>query len=154
MTTAQFHSTKPELRFYIGSNPAHSMLKIHDGEDFWQWSQLEIRQHLSLVNHAKKKTKKNTIINSSSSFHLIFHFYYFRIFFAFLCYGSQFFAKSSFFLLQANIIFILNFLPSERYGYWNNSEWIDLLFFKKYKKPWRNNESWYNLYDLHLWPIL
>ena len=37
------HSTNPELRFCTGSNPAHGMLEIHDGEDLWQWSLLEIR---------------------------------------------------------------------------------------------------------------
>ena len=43
ITTAQLHSTKPELRFYTGSNSACGMSKIHDGEDLWQWSRLEIR---------------------------------------------------------------------------------------------------------------
>ena len=33
ITTAQLHSTKPELRFCVGSNPAHSMLEIREGED-------------------------------------------------------------------------------------------------------------------------
>ena len=42
-TTAQLHWTKPELRFCAGSSPAGGMLEIHDGEDLWQWSQLEIR---------------------------------------------------------------------------------------------------------------
>ena len=41
--TAQLHSTKPELRFCAGSNPARGMSEIHDGEDLWQWSRLEIR---------------------------------------------------------------------------------------------------------------
>ena len=27
------HSRKPELRFYPGSNPAHGMSEIYDGED-------------------------------------------------------------------------------------------------------------------------
>ena len=43
INTAQLHSTKPELRFYTGSNPARGMSKICDGEDLWQWSRLEIR---------------------------------------------------------------------------------------------------------------
>ena len=43
ITTAQLHSTKPQLRFCAGSNLACSVLEIHDGEDLWQWSQLEIR---------------------------------------------------------------------------------------------------------------
>ena len=33
ITTVQLHSTKPELRFCAGSNPAHGVSKIHDGED-------------------------------------------------------------------------------------------------------------------------
>ena len=40
ITTAQLHSTKPELRF---SNPVRGGLEIRDGEDLWQWSLLEIR---------------------------------------------------------------------------------------------------------------
>ena len=43
ITTAQLHSTKPKLRFCAGSNPARGVLEIHDGEDLWQWSRLEIR---------------------------------------------------------------------------------------------------------------
>ena len=33
IATAQVHSTKPELRFCTGSNPARSVLEIRDGED-------------------------------------------------------------------------------------------------------------------------
>ena len=54
ITTAQLHSPKPELRFWAGSNPARGVSKICDGEDLWQWSRLEIRLRLSLVNHATK----------------------------------------------------------------------------------------------------
>ena len=43
ITTAQLHSTKPELRFCAGSNPARGMSEIRDGEDLWQWSRLETR---------------------------------------------------------------------------------------------------------------
>ena len=43
ITTAQLHSTKPELSFCTGSNPARGVSEIHDGEDLWQWSRLEIR---------------------------------------------------------------------------------------------------------------
>ena len=42
ITTTQLHSTKPELSFCAGSNPARSVSEILDGEDLWQWSQLEI----------------------------------------------------------------------------------------------------------------
>ena len=43
ITTAQLHSTKPELRFCADSNPARGVSEIRDGEDLWQWSRLEIR---------------------------------------------------------------------------------------------------------------
>ena len=43
ITAAQLHSTKPELRFCAGSNPALSVSEIRDGEDLWRWSWLEIR---------------------------------------------------------------------------------------------------------------
>ena len=33
ITTAQVHSTKPELRLCTGSNPAHDVSEIRDGED-------------------------------------------------------------------------------------------------------------------------
>ena len=42
ITTAQFHSSKPELRLCACLNTAHDMLGIHD-EDLWQWFRLEIR---------------------------------------------------------------------------------------------------------------
>ena len=45
ITTAQLHSNKPELRFCAGSNPARGVSKIRDGEDLWQWSQLEMRSN-------------------------------------------------------------------------------------------------------------
>ena len=43
ITTLQLHSTKPELRFCAGSNPARGGLEICDGEGLWQWYRLEIR---------------------------------------------------------------------------------------------------------------
>ena len=33
ITTAQLHSTKPELRFCAGSSPARAVTEIHDGKD-------------------------------------------------------------------------------------------------------------------------
>ena len=33
ITAAQLHSTKPELQFCAGSNPARGVLEIRDGED-------------------------------------------------------------------------------------------------------------------------
>ena len=43
ITTAQLHSTKPEIRFCTGSNPARTMSEICGGEDLWQSSRLEIK---------------------------------------------------------------------------------------------------------------
>ena len=43
ITTAQIHSTKPELRFCADSNRARGVSEIRDGEGLWQWSRLEIR---------------------------------------------------------------------------------------------------------------
>ena len=43
ITTAQLHSTKPELRFCACSSPARGMSEIRDGDDLWQWFRLEIR---------------------------------------------------------------------------------------------------------------
>ena len=43
ITTAQLQSSKSELRFSTGLNPAYAVSEIRDGEDLWQWSQLEIR---------------------------------------------------------------------------------------------------------------
>ena len=39
----QLHSTKPELRFCVGSKPARGVWEIRDREDLWQWFRLEIR---------------------------------------------------------------------------------------------------------------
>ena len=63
-TTAQLHSTKPELRFYAGSNPARSVPEIRDGEDLWQWSRLEIR--LNAFCRSTIPQKKFFIISSSN----------------------------------------------------------------------------------------
>ena len=43
ITTAQLHSTKLELRFCAGSNPAHDVSDIRDNEDLWQLPLLEIK---------------------------------------------------------------------------------------------------------------
>ena len=48
ITTAQLHSTKPELRICAGSNHALGGLEIRDGED------LNKAKRLSSVNHTTK----------------------------------------------------------------------------------------------------
>ena len=60
ITTAQLHSTKPELRFCAGSNPACGMLKILDGEDLWQMVPSENKAKcFSMVNHTTKTIRHN-----------------------------------------------------------------------------------------------
>ena len=59
ITTAQLHSTKPELSFCTGSNPAHGMSEIWDGEDLWQWSRLEIRLNAFCQSTIPQKQKWN-----------------------------------------------------------------------------------------------
>ena len=56
------NSTKPELRFCTGSDPAHGVSVIRDGEDLWQWSRLEIR-----LNTFRRSTipQKNSSLSSS-----------------------------------------------------------------------------------------
>ena len=39
----QLNSTKPELRFSVGSSPGCGVPEIRGGEDLWQWPRLEIR---------------------------------------------------------------------------------------------------------------
>ena len=41
--TAELHSTKPELRFFVGSNPACGVSEIRNSLDLWQRSRLEIK---------------------------------------------------------------------------------------------------------------
>ena len=36
------NSTKPQLRFYVSSNPDYWVLEICDFDNLWQWSRLEI----------------------------------------------------------------------------------------------------------------
>ena len=43
ITKVQLHSTKPEIRFCAGSNPARRVSETRHGEDLWQWSRLEAR---------------------------------------------------------------------------------------------------------------
>ena len=64
ITTGQLHWTNPERRFCGSSNSASGVSEIHDGEDLWQWSLLEIR-----LNAFRRSTitQKQFIINSSPS---------------------------------------------------------------------------------------
>ena len=62
ISTAQLHSTKPELRFYTDLNSARGVSEIHDGEDLWQWSRLEIRLNVF---------RRSTIPSNNSSIIII-----------------------------------------------------------------------------------
>ena len=39
--TTNTNFTKPELRFWTGSNPARGVSEVCDGSNLWQWSRLE-----------------------------------------------------------------------------------------------------------------
>ena len=55
IATAQLHSTKPELRFCAGSNPACGMLEIRNGEDLLTIVTAGNKaEHLLFVNHTTK----------------------------------------------------------------------------------------------------
>ena len=60
ITTAQLHSTKPELRFCTASNPARSVSEIRDGGNLWQCPLLEIR--LNVFRRSTIPQKQSTII--------------------------------------------------------------------------------------------
>ena len=69
ITTAQLHSSKPELRLCAGSNPARGVSETRDGEDLWQWSLLEISLCLSPINRTTKKFIIFIFIFINSSIH-------------------------------------------------------------------------------------
>ena len=61
MTTAQLHSTKPELRLCASSNPAPVVSEIREGEDLWQWLRMEIRLNAFRRSIIPQKQFKKTI---------------------------------------------------------------------------------------------
>ena len=72
ITTAQLHSSKPELRFCAGSNPARGVSDICDGEDLWQWSRIEIRLNaFRRSTTLQKQFIKKTLIFNELMWHLI-----------------------------------------------------------------------------------
>ena len=66
ITTAQLHSTKPELRFSAGSNPARGVSEIRYGEDLWQWPRLEIS-----LNAFRRSTIPQKTIHHHHHHHLM-----------------------------------------------------------------------------------
>ena len=71
-TTAQIYSTKSELKFYAGSNPAHGVSKICDGENPWQWPRLGKRWKRLLSVKYSSKVINITIIVIINSFTVFF----------------------------------------------------------------------------------
>ena len=65
ITTAQLHSTKHELRFREGLDPARGVSEICDGGVLWQWSWLEIM--LNVFRRSTILQKQFIVIISSSS---------------------------------------------------------------------------------------
>ena len=62
ISTAQLHSTKPEVKFCAGSNPACGVSEIRHGEDLWQCSRLKIR--LNAFRWSNLPQKQFIIINN------------------------------------------------------------------------------------------
>ena len=79
ITTAQLHSTKPELRFCTGSNPARGVSEIRDGEDLWQWSRLEIRLNAFCRSTIPQKQFIIIIIKTSPKLKFILPFVFYEI---------------------------------------------------------------------------
>ena len=70
ITTAQFYSKKPELRFCAGSNSVRGVSEIRDSEDLWQWSRLAIRLNVFRWSTIPQK-QFIIIINSTLSYRCI-----------------------------------------------------------------------------------
>ena len=87
ITTAQLHSTKSELRFCAGSDPAPGVSEICDCEYLWQWSRLEIRLNAFSGSTIPQKQFIIIIITSSSSSSRLFR-QIFRISSNFSCFTS------------------------------------------------------------------
>ena len=104
ITTAQVHSTKPELRFCGDSNHACGVSEIHDGEDLWHWSRLEIR--LNPFRRSTIPQKQFIIIAYNESFPWTRYFLKLRIV-VFCCIVSKFFNLCYFFILIIFLLFII-----------------------------------------------
>ena len=59
VTIAQLHSTKPELKFCTGSNPAQGMSEVCDGESL---TMAPARNKAKCLSSVKHNTKKQFII--------------------------------------------------------------------------------------------
>ena len=70
ITTAQLHSTKPELRLCAGSNPACGVLEIRNGENLWQWPWLEIKIN-AFKNNSSPWNRVFCLCNNSSDNHYL-----------------------------------------------------------------------------------
>ena len=67
ITTAQLHSTKPELRFRTGSNPARGLLEIPDVANLLTMVPTGNKANcLSLANHTIKTCASLLMMKNSS----------------------------------------------------------------------------------------
>ena len=67
ITTTHLHSTKPELRFCAGSNTAHGVSEIRDGEYLWQWYRLEVRLNAFRGSNISQNNSSSLYFSSSLS---------------------------------------------------------------------------------------
>ena len=122
ITTAPLHLTKPELMFCAGSNLVHSVLKIHDGEDLWQWSRLKIRlnifqtmcfadQHCSWSLEHNTETKNDfiKIYDLSKLYHLKTYQNYILQKYCLLIFGSFGLFLIYFLMLEFSFNFLIRF---------------------------------------------
>ena len=87
---AKLHSTKHDLKFCTGSNPASGVLEIRDGENLWQWFRLFPRSTIPqkkqfiiiiiIVSHRRCCIKKAVLKNFEifTGKHLCWSFQSFR----------------------------------------------------------------------------
>ena len=64
ISTTHLYLTSSELRFYIVSNPDHSLLEICNGENLWQW----LRLKNGLTFFVGQPFQENNLWSSSSSY--------------------------------------------------------------------------------------
>ena len=67
ITTAELHLTQLQLSCYPGSNPARRVSEIRDGDNFCQWSAIEITLKTYDRNHITKAIHSSSSLVPTSS---------------------------------------------------------------------------------------
>ena len=75
ITCAELHSTDLELRFCTDANLVCLMYEIRDGEDLWQWSQLEVRLNRDPLGQPYNKLNSSLSLPLFSSSYPFFVYY-------------------------------------------------------------------------------